>query len=158
MKRFKLLLPSHSGKICIYILCLIVTNCAWNSSHENVEKLNESVVVFNSDFESKQGEKAVFLVHPDQQEEFLTKIIDVNDKIIFYESSILKTSFYKDGHLVKQNRNGEADGEIDKTILTIRYRLVISPSNKLKSVIIEQEWVRVEKDWFVKPNLDDFFK
>ena len=40
----------------------------------------------------------------------------------------------------------------------MRYQLVISPSNKLKLLIIEQEWVRMEKDWFVKPNLNDFFK
>ncbi|MEE9165539.1 MAG: hypothetical protein V3U15_04675 [Nitrospinota bacterium] len=158
MKRFKLLLPFHSGKIYIYILCLIVTNCAWNPFHKSGEKLNKSIRVFNSDFESKQGEKAAFLVHPDQQEEFLTKIIDVNDKIIFYESSIFKTTFYKDGHPIKQDRNGEIADEIDKTIVTMHYRLVISPSTKLKSVIIEQEWVRVGKDWFVKPNLNDFFK
>ncbi len=43
----------------------------------------------------KKKEEAVFLVHPDQQKEFLTKIIDVNDKIIFYESSVLKTRFFQ---------------------------------------------------------------
>lgn len=158
MKRFKLLLPFHSGKTYIYVFCLILSNCAGVSFEKSWEQLHKSIRVFNSDLESKQGEKAAFLVHQDQQEAFLTKIIDVNDNITFYESSVLKTTFYKDGHPVKQNRNGKVDDDVDKTIVTMRYRLIISPSNKLKSVIIEQEWVRVEKDWFVKPNLDDFFK
>tara|TARA_B100000315_G_C14287944_1_gene456073 strand:- start:10 stop:486 length:477 start_codon:yes stop_codon:yes gene_type:complete len=158
MKRFKLLMPFHSGKIYIFFLCLIVSNCAGNSFQKKGEKLHKSIRVFNSDFERKQGENSAFLVHPNQQQEFLSKIIDVNDKIIFYESSVFKTEFYKNGQPMKPNISGEIDAGINKAIVTMHYQMVISPSTKLKSVKIEQEWVRVGKNWFVKPNLNDFFK
>ncbi len=46
------------------------------------------------------------------------------------------------------------EGSFDKARVAIRYQLVVSHSNSLKTLMVLQKWVLTNGQWRVYPNLD----
>ncbi len=95
------------------------------------------------------------LVHPEKREEFLTRSHNILSQITFYETKIVNVALLKEGKPVPIDP-GFGEGDFDEAHVSIRYLVVVSPSNRLKTLMILQKWVLTNGQWRVYPDLDAF--
>ena len=144
----------------IALACIVMTMftaCASYTKDKMQGDLQDSVYKFNKRFEGKMMDISSVFVKMDKRRGFLTDSLKVKDQIVFYDSSLLDIQLFKDDLLIKQNSSG-AEEEFNKAIVTIRYQLAVLPSNKIKTILVDQEWVQEDEQWWVVPDLDAFFK
>ena len=100
---------------------------------------------------------SVAYVALNKRREFLMESLKVQEKVTFYDSSILDIQYFNDNGPIKQTTEG-AEIEFNKVIVTMRYQISVLPSNRLKTIMLDQVWVYNEEQWRVEPDLDVFFK
>ncbi len=157
MKNSKPFSPYLVGIALICIAMTMFAACASYSKDKMQGDLQDSVYKFNKRFEGKMMDISSVFVKMDKRRGFLTDSLKVKDQIVFYDSSLLDIQLFKDDLLIKQNSSG-AEEEFNKAIVTIRYQLAVLPSNKIKTILVDQEWVQEDEQWWVVPDLDVFFK
>lgn len=145
--------------ILFFFLSLLVSQgCGKKNVHvDQNSDLQKKIELYNDSLENKQSTAGALLVRKAEYEGFMLKFPDIQEKVTFDEQSIVGITFLMDGAPVKQTALAPEE-DFNEAVVTIRYRIVVSPSNRLKTIIVKQKWVRENDEWFVIPDLDVFFK
>lgn len=152
MKYSKSIFPA----LAILIGLLVFSGCAGKKSYlDEHEKLARNIKLFNTDFESRAMGISSLLVKMDLRENYLMKAPDIKQHVTFDESSIVKIEYFKNGVQIKLSGSLPTE-DFNECIVTLRYRLVVLPSNKLETRIVKQRWVPEEEGWVVIPDLTSF--
>jgi hypothetical protein len=151
-KTFYPKLPLLSLVFATLIFCACATEKPHQISHD---KLSRNIKLFNADFEARSAEVSAILVKSDTRENYLLQLPDIKEKITFSESSVIKIEYFKEGVFAKQS-GGIPEEEFNECVVTMRYKLVILPSNKLTTKIAKQRWIKEGEDWVVIPDLAQF--
>ena len=89
--------------------------------------------------------------------DYLLKYGDIQEKLSFLQIQTLNIAYFKDGKPLEIN-DDNPDGEVDEAVITMRYKVTISPSNRLKTFIHEQHWKLEGVTWLLEPDLKPFLK
>ena len=119
------------------------------------EKLARNIKIFNADFETRSVGVSSILVKADLRENYLLKAPDIKQNVTFDESSIIKIEYLNNGVPVKLS-GSLPEEDFNECVITMRYRLVILPDNKLETRIVKQRWVPEDSGWVVIPDLTSF--
>ncbi len=134
----------------------LVWGCA-SSTEKSLERLNKTTRIYNNAFESKSEDGGSGYVLNDYRMDYLLKYGDIQGKVSFLQAQTLNIAYFKGGKPLEIN-DENPEGEIDEAVITMRYKVTISPSNRLKTFIHEQRW-KLDKDtWRLEPNLKPFLK
>jgi hypothetical protein len=152
------MLKFHRSRALALILFLLIfssVSCEMlDRYHQTQEDLDLSIKAYNHEFESKAIDRSARFVHPDYRPEYMSKSPEFTRRITIFEASILDIKFFKNGvPTSSQSREG-----FDQAIVVIRYQVAILPSNKLKTLLIEQEWVLYQEQWVTISDLDAFLE
>ncbi|MBT5472283.1 MAG: hypothetical protein HOK41_16890 [Nitrospina sp.] len=143
-------------KLFLVFLSLFIHSCATlDPFKQSQEELDLKIKAFNFEFESKAMERSSRFVHPDYREEFQKKSLQIVKNVSILEASTLDLILLKDNKPVPST-SSIFEQDFDKAELNVRYQLSVLPSTKVKTMIVKQEWVRVNGIWFLIPNLDPF--
>lgn len=121
--------------------------------YKTQQNLDLSIKAFNFEFESKAMDSSARFVHPTQRAYFMGKSMEMTQRVTFYEATVLDIKFFKNGVPSINTSKGPEKG-FDRAVVVIRYQVAVLPSTKLKSVIVEHEWVLDQGQWSVIPDLD----
>ena len=141
--------------ITIFFLLLFgsVSCGTMDQYYKTQENLDLSIKAFNFEFESKAMNSSARFVHPSQRAYFMGKSMEMTQRVTFYEATVLDIKFFKNGIPSINTSKGPEKG-FDRAVVVIRYQVAVLPSTKLKSLIIEHEWVLNQGQWSVIPDLD----
>lgn len=142
-------------KILLTFLVLLTACGTTNPLRQSQEELDKKIEIFNSEFQSKALDRCSRFVHPDHREKFQIKSLDFIKKVTILNATTLDLKILKDDKPVIAT-SSIFEEDFDKAELMIRYQLSILPSIKLKTIIVKQEWVKLNNTWYVLPNLDSF--
>ena len=138
----------------------LFTACAQFSqySYENKqEDLQTKIYQFNKRFEAKMMDLSASYLPINKRRIFLIDSLKIKENVIFYDSSILGVQLF-DGKLPVQIQVDGPEKEFNKAIVTMRYQMAVLPSNQIKTIFIDQLWLWKNKEWYVVPDLDEFFQ
>ncbi len=143
-------------KFFVFILFISAISCGTlDPFNQSQKELDVKIKTFNFEFESKAFDRSARFVHPDYRGDFLKKTLEVSKKTSFLEASTLDLKFLLNDKSVSISPDGPTE-EFNKAELTIRYQLSILPSTKLKTIVVKQEWIKLNNTWFVIPDIDSF--
>jgi hypothetical protein len=134
----------------------LVWGCA-STTEKNIERLDKTLRVYNNAFESKSEDGGSGYVLNDYRMDYLLKYGDIQEKLSFLQIQTLNIAYFKDGKPLEIN-DDNSNGEIDEAVITMRYKVTISPSNRLKTFIHEQRWKLKGVTWLLEPDLKPFLK
>ena len=157
MKNSIPLITYVSKAILICLSMSLFSACAQYSKMKLQDDLQTNVYQFNKRFSGKMMDISVAYVALAKRREFLTESLKVQEKVTFYDSSILDIQYFNDNDPVNQTTEG-TEKEFNKAIVTWRYQISVLPSNQLKTIMLDQVWMYNEEQWLVEPDLDVFFK
>ena len=145
-------------KLILLLLLLTTVSChTLDANFKIQENLTLSIEAFNDEFESKGFNSSARFVHPDHRSNYMQKAPDMSKRITFFEATTLEIKFFKDDLRAVQTPEGPEEG-FNRTLVTIPYQVAVLPRTKLKTLIVEQEWVLLGKQWVVVPDLGVFLK
>lgn len=140
-------------KAILFLLLLATASChTFDANFKTQENLNLSVEAFNNEFESKALNSSSRFVHPAHRSQYIGKSLEMTERITFFEATKLDVNFFKDEEPAVMTSEGPEEG-FNRTLITIRYQIAVRPSTKLKTLLVEQEWVLVGEQWVVIPDL-----
>lgn len=140
-------------KVFFIFILLSITSCeTLDHYYKTQENLDLSVKAFNFEFESKAMDRSARFVHPDHRSNFLAKSLEMTKRVTFFEATVLDIKLFRNGAPATFTPKGPEKG-IDRALIFIRYQLAVLPSTKLKTLIVEQEWVLIGEQWVVIPDL-----
>lgn len=158
MKSRTLLAPWPTLILIFFLSLPVVQGCGKKNVHiEHNTDLQKKIELYNDSLENKQSAAWALMVRKADFEGFMLRFPDIQEKVTFDEQSIIGITFLKDGTPVKQTHLAPEE-DFNEAEVTIRYRVVVSPSNRLKTIVVKQKWVREKDEWYVIPDLDAFFK
>lgn len=121
----------------------------------NLERLDKTLRIYNNAFESKSENGGSAYVLNDYRMDYLLKYGDIQNRVSFFQAQTLNQAYFKGGKPL-EIADEDPEDEIDEAIITMRYKVTISPSNRLKTFIHEQRWKLVGDTWRLEPNLKPF--
>ncbi|MCH8156631.1 MAG: hypothetical protein IID18_02580 [Nitrospinae bacterium] len=139
----------------VVLWMVFLTACGSLPFYESQKDLDRSIKFYNNFFEGKLLDRSTMLVHRDKQEDFMLAAPDFMDRVTFFESKVVGVHLFKDGAPVPPDP-GFLEGGFDEAEVILRYRLVVSPSNTLKTLVIHQKWILENGQWFVLPDLNAY--
>jgi len=128
-----------------------------STTEKNLERLDKTLLIYNNAFESKAESGGSAYVLNDYRMDYLLKYGEIQSKVSFLEAQTLNVAYFKAGKPLEINEDNP-DGEIDEAVITMRYKVTISPSNRLKTFIHEQRWKLDGVTWRLEPDLKPFLK
>ena len=140
----------------ITTLLLLFGGCASDSA-KNLERLDKTLRIYNNAFESKSEDGGSAYVLNDYRMDYLLKYGEVQNRVSFFQAQTLNVAYFKGGKPLEIDTE-DPEKEIDEAVVTMRYKVAISPSNRLKTFIHEQRWKREGETWRLEPNLKPFIK
>jgi hypothetical protein len=156
--RLKLLMKNSTGqhRIKFLFLFLLVVSCGTiDPFKQSQQELDIKIKAFNFEFESKAFERAARFVHPDFLNDFQQKSLEVFKNTTFLENTILDLKLFMDDQQVRLTSSDSSE-DFNRSEVTILYQVSILPSTKLKTIIVEQEWIKWNDSWLVNPKIDLF--
>jgi hypothetical protein len=145
-------------RVVFFIFLLTTVSCQTLDPNFKIqENLTKSIEAYNDEFESKGMNSSARFVHPDHRSDYMQKSPEMSKRITFFEATTLDIKFFKDDLPAAKTPEGPEEG-FNRTIVTIRYQIAVLPKTKLKTLIIEQEWVLFGEQWVVIPDFDAFLK
>lgn len=133
---------------------ILVWGCASGSS-KSLERLDKTLRVYNNAFESKAEDGGSAYVLNDFRMDYLLKYSEIQSRVSFFKAQTLNVAYFKGGKPLEIDTE-DPEKEIDEAIITMRYQVAISPSNRLKTFIHEQRWKLQGETWLLEPNLKPF--
>ncbi len=130
--------------------------CA-STTEKNLENLDKTIRIYNNAFESKSDDGGSGYVINDYRMDYLLKYGDIQGRVSFLQSQKLNIAYFKNGKPLEIN-DDNPEGEVDEAVITMRYKVTISPSNRLKTFIHEQRWKLEGETWRLEPNLKPFLR
>jgi hypothetical protein len=156
MSSSKPLIRNWITTFSIALSLTLVWGCA-SDTEKNIETLDKTLRVYNNAFESKAEDGGSGYVLNDYRMDYLLKYGDIQGRVSFLQAQTLNIAYFKDGKPLEINEENP-EGEIDEAVITMRYKVTISPSNRLKTFIHEQRWKLKGKTWQLEPNLKPFLQ
>lgn len=156
MIRNKPLNPSWITTLALILSLALIGGCTSTSSKQ-LERLSKILRVYNNAFESKSENGGSMYVQNDYRMDYLMKYGDIQSRVSFLDVQTLNHAYFNDGKPVTINVN-DPESEFNEAVITLRYRLTISPSNRVKTFIHEQRWKYEKTTWRLEPNLEPFLK
>lgn len=154
-------IPAFSLISRTLLICLstpLFSGCAQMSQYSIAEKetgLQTNISQFNKRFEGKMMDLGAAYLPAKKRRRFMEDSLKVKEKITFYDSSILETQLFEDELPVQMKANGP---DFNKAVVTMRYQLAILPSNRLKTILVDQIWLWEKQAWRLHLDLEEFFK
>ena len=149
--------PLPKNWIALFSIALslaLVGGCASDSA-KSLERLDKTLRIYNNAFESKAEDGGSAYVLNDYRMDYLLKYGDVQNRVSFLQAQTLNVAYFKGGKPLELSTD-DPEKEIDEAIITMRYKVTISPSNRLKTFIHEQRWKLDGEAWLLEPNLKPF--
>ncbi len=156
MSSSKPFLKNWIATFWIAVSLTLVWGCA-STTEKNLERLDKTLRIYNNAFESKSEDGGSGYVLNDYRMDYLLKYGDIQGRVSFLQAQTLNIAYFKGGKPLEIN-DDNPDGEIDEAVITMRYKVTISPSNRLKTFIHEQRWKLNGETWRLEPNLKPFLK
>lgn len=153
--------PLRSILLFIIFPALIFSGCAtWEKEMgPSPDKLMRIMEQYNVLFETHSGAMGATFVEPAHLENYHLRADEVRERVTFSDSIMLGIVFLKDGEPVKQvHMIPEKDSDYNEAEVTMRYKLVISPSVTVETLITKQKWVTSGSIWYLIPDLDPFLE
>ena len=145
-------------KLIIFLLLTASASCGTlNFNQKTQENLDKSIEAYNFDFESKAIGPSTRFVHPTHRSDYMEKSLGITKRITFFEATTLDIKIFKDDAPAVITSKGPEEG-FNRTIVTIRYQLAVLPSTKVKTLLVEQEWVLYGEQWVIIPDLSQFLE
>ena len=158
MTRFQTLRVSLRLWLAAAALLLALAACSSYTTMRTHEDLEDSIYAFNKRFEGKMMEMSVPWVIREKQEDFLRDSLKVQDKVIFYDASILNVKLFQGADPVRITGNGP-ENEFNTAEVLIRYQFSVLPGTSLKTRTVTQKWLHNNQEgWRVDPDLAAFFE
>jgi hypothetical protein len=158
MSSNKLFSKNWIATFWIAVSLTLVGGCA-SDSERSLETLDKTIRIYNNAFESKVEDGGSAYVQNDFRMDYLLKYGEIQNRVSFFQAQTLNIAYFKGGKPLEINiEDPEEDPEklIDEAVITMRYKVAISPSNRLKTFIHEQRWKREGITWRLEPNLKPF--
>ena len=146
---------SARGFLLLIPLLMFVACASQKSPAASHATLQKTIRAYNDAFEAKQPAIAEPFVRRDIRDLFKEKYREIRKQVTFDEMEPMKIEYFKDGVRVKQSGPGPEE-DFNEAVLTVRYNVVISPSNRVKTITVRQKWIREDGQWVVVPNLTPF--
>jgi len=131
--------------------------CA-TDTEKTLETLDKTLLIYNNAFESKDPSGGSGYVLNEYRMDYLLKYSQVRDRVTFFETQTLNMAYFKGGKPLEVDAEEDNEDAIDEAIITMRYNVSISPSNRVKTFIHEQRWKLEEETWLLEPDLKPFLK
>ncbi len=152
--------PFPGNWIAVFWIAVSLTltgGCA-TDSEKTLENLDKTLLIYNNAFESKDPSGGSGYVLNEYRMDYLLKYSQIRDRVTFYETQTLNMAYFKGGKAMEIDPEEEDEDAVDEAIITMRYNVTISPSNRVKTFIHEQRWKLEEESWLLEPNLKPFLK
>ncbi|MGP0566470.1 hypothetical protein ACTRW9_05815 [Nitrospina sp. 32_T5] len=145
--------------LCLFLALSALQACA-TVPQERLEDLETITRAYNNFFESRHPDGGVTYVRDDLKSAYLMQYAQVKDRVIFGQSQRINQALYKDDELVPLTEQVlEAEHPpFNKAVITMRYEVATKPSNRVRTVVYDQEWLLQNGRWVLVPNLDPFIK
>lgn len=157
MSRYK---PFPRNLMAIFWITVSLTlsgGCA-TDTEKTLETLDKTLLIYNNAFESKDPSGGSGYVLNEYRMDYLLKYSQVRDRVTFFETQTLNMAYFKGGKPLEVDAEEDNEDAIDEAIITMRYNVSISPSNRVKTFIHEQRWKLEEESWLLEPDLKPFLK
>ena len=138
----------------IAVSLTLVWGCA-STTEKSLERLDKVTRIYNNAFESKAENGGSGYVLNDYRMDYLLKYGDIQNRVSFLQAQTLNVAYFKGGKPLEID-DEDPEAEIDEAVITMRYKVAISPSNRLKTFIHEQRWKLNGVSWRLEPNLKPF--
>ena len=138
----------------IAVSLVFTWGCA-STTEKSLEQLDKTLRVYNNAFESKAESGGSAYVLNDYRMDYLLKYGDIQGRVSFLQAQTLNIAYFKGGKPL-EIEDEDPESEIDEAVVTMRYKVTISPSNRLKTFIHEQRWKLKGEAWRLEPNLKPF--
>ena len=156
MSTYKPFLKNWIALLGITLSLTLFWGCA-STAEKNLEQLGKVLRVYNNAFESKSENGGSMYVQNEYRMDYLLKYGDIQGRVNFFNAQVLNQAYFKAGKPLEINLENP-EGDFDEAVITMRYQVTISPSNRLKSFIHEQHWKHNGVIWLLEPNLDPFLR
>ena len=140
-----------------FLLALIfLVSCGTiNPFMQSHEELDTKIKIFNLEFESKALNRCSRFIHPDFLKEFQRNSLDFQKNVTILSTTTIGMEIFQDEKSVITN-SSIFKTDFNKAKILILYQLSVLPSTKIKTLMVKQEWVKLNDIWFAIPNLDSF--
>ena len=140
-------------RVFFLLLLLAFVSCQTLDPHYKIqENLTLSIEAYNFEFESKALKSSARFVHPSIRSHYMAKSLEITQRVTFFEATNIETKFFKNDVPAVLPLEGPEEG-FTRAIVTIRYQVAVLPRTKLKTLLVEQEWVLHQGQWVVIPDL-----
>ena len=160
MKNTGLIISPIKWALLIFLSIILFSGCtslANYSTSEKSDELNAKIYQFNKRFEGRMMELSASYIPLDKRRQFMEDSLKIQEQVLFYGSSILEVKLFENETPVTFQENGPAH-DFNKAVVTMRYQLAVLPSNRLKTLHVDQLWLWENDGWYVVPDLDGFFQ
>ena len=129
------------------------TTMIYNKSLNSFEK---SLKVFDNLLDNKRSSLCLQFVYLTERESCVAAVNEISQRVSIEETQTLSTLFFKNGEPAPMDSGPVT--EIDEAEVNMLYRIVVSPSNRLRTIRVRHRWKLIEDKWLVLPELQPFLK
>jgi hypothetical protein len=144
------------------LIAVLISGCSyWEKSKTSLmtEKLQRIIKQYNLALETHDPSMGSMFVNPENVEDYINDVEKIRKRITFNKSTLVNIKYLNDGEPIKQVYMHPEEGEIfNEAEVTMRYELVISPSNTVRTKILKQQWKSSGDVWYLTPDIESYFK
>jgi hypothetical protein len=153
--------PAYLWAISI-LITLFLSGCSyWDKSQTALmtEKLQRIIKQYNLALETHDPSMGSMFVNPEFIEDYINDVEEIRKRVTFNKSTLVNVKYLNNGEPIKQAYMIPAEGEVfNEAEVTMRYELVISPSNIVETKILKQKWTSAADVWLLTPDIESYFK
>ena len=94
-----------------------------------LEDLDKTLRIYNNAFESKSDDGGSGYVQNDFRMDYLLKYGEIQHRVSFFQAQTLNVAYFKGGKPLEIDED-DPELKIDEAVVTMRYQVAISPSNR----------------------------
>jgi hypothetical protein len=144
------------------LLVIFLSGCSyWDKSQTSLmtEKLQRIIKQYNLALETHDPSMGSMFVNPEFIEDYINDVEKIRKRITFNKSTLVNVKYLFNGEPVKQVYMQPEEGEVfNEAEVTMRYELVISPSNIVQTKLLKQKWTSAADVWLLTPDVESYFK
>ena len=144
------------------LIAVLLSGCSyWEKSQTSLmtDKLQRIIKQYNLALETHDPTMGSVFVNPENAEDYINDVEKIRKRITFNKSTLMNVKYMNDGEPIKQVYMYPEEGEVfNEAEVTMRYELVISPSNTVRTKILKQQWKSSGDAWYLTPDIESYFK
>ncbi len=136
---------------------LFFSGCA-SAPETHLEDLEVILKAYNNAFEAKADNGGSQYVKDDMRTHYLMKFAEIRKKVSFSSSLLVNKTYYQENNpvLLDDEKMKSKKPVFNKAVITMRYELIVKPSNQVKTLVHNQVWVYAQDHWELEPDLEPF--